>query len=453
MIFKILLAIVVLSPLPFASVYPWSTSLIAVCVGLLLLAWMAEQVLKREAFKIGLHSIWPLAAFFAFSVFWIIFQAVVSPPQSWAAPVWRQATDVLGTPLRGAISINPESTLTALMNLLTYAGIFWLAFQYGRTIEKADMAIRTIVLAVFCYSLYGLWIAYTGSQTILWFSKFAYYDDLTSTFVNRNSFATYAGIGLVCTTAIFIRRLSGPLAKPFSRSERLRQIIDDVLEHSWFYLVVWVVIMMALLLSHSRAGFLSTALSLVLLTLVLSTTKGVRLKYALIMCGLSLGVISILLFFGGDALDNRFALLFSNRIPRLEVYQSVIGYIETHPWAGTGYGTFPEAFHVLRTPDIEGLFLKAHNTYLEVIMEIGLPAAISLFTLHGYILYLTFQGIRTRRQGIIFPSIGFSMMVLVILHSLIDFSLQIPAVAITYSFIIGVACAQSWSLSRPSDKW
>jgi len=453
MIFKLLLAVVVLAPMPFASVYPWSASLLAIAVGSLLVAWQIERTVKGRSLVLGLHSIWPLAVLFAFTVGWVGLQTVSFVPDAWKAPAWRQASEVLDITLAGSVSINPEATMTALMRLLTYAGVFWLSFQYCRNNENAGLAIRSIVLAGFFYALYGLWVVYSGSRMILWFDKFAYLDDLTSTFVNRNSYATYAGLGLICTTGLFIRMLSGPLAKPFGRSERFRQIIEDVLGHGWFFLVIWMLIMMALIMSHSRAGFLSTVLSLLVLSLVLSRAKGVRIKYALFLCGLSLAMIGFLFFFSGDALDVRFGMLLSDKIQRPAVYQTILDNLRDQPWMGTGYGTFGEAFQSLRGPDINSFFLMAHNTYLENATEMGLPAAISMFGIFAGFLYLTYSGIRTRHQGVIYPCIGFSATVLVSLHSLVDFSLQIPAVAITYSFIIGAACSQSWSVRSARDKW
>jgi O-antigen ligase len=225
------------------------------------------------------------------------------------------------------------------------------------------------------------------------------------------------------------------------------------LEHGWFYLVIWMFIMMALIMSHSRAGFLSTVLSLLVLSLVLSRAKGVKIKYALLLCGLSLAMIGFLFFFSGDALDVRFGKLFSSNIQRPAVYQVILDYLGDHQWIGTGYGTFGEAFQSIRAPDIKGFFLMAHNTYLENAMEMGLPAAISMFGIFAGFLYLTYSGVRVRRRSVIYPCIGFSATILVALHSLVDFSLQIPAVAITYSFIIGAACSQSWSLTSPKDKW
>jgi hypothetical protein len=66
---------------------------------------------------------------------------------------------------------------------------------------------------------------------------------------------------------------------------------------------------------------------------------------------------------------------------------------------------------------------------------------------------LTFVGLRRRRREAVYSCVGFASTVLVAAHSTVDFSLQIPAVAVTYCLIMGAACAQSWSSQRPADAW
>ncbi len=453
MIFKLLIALVMLAPLPFASVYPWSTSLMALVVGLLLVAWRAELLIKGRRPAFGLRSTWPFMALFGAAVIWAAIQAVTGGPDGWNNPLWLKASDALGRPLDGAVSINPEATLTALMGLLTYGGVFFLSLQYCRRIENARRVVKAVAFVGFLYAVYGLWVAVTGSRTILWYNKFAYLDDLTSTFVNRNSYATYAGLGLVSLTGLIINILSDAMAKPFGRRERLRQIIEAIFEQGWFLLVAWAVVMTALILTHSRAGFLSTVLALIVLSLLLSMSKGVRVRYAVILSGLSVILVVLLFSLSGEGLDQRFGSLFSGNLSRPTVYKLTIGAIADYPWRGTGYGTFAEVFQSLRGPDLYYEFLKAHNTYLENTLELGIPAAAALFGVFIGFLVLTLHGVRTRRRSVLYPSIGFAATVLVGLHSLVDFSLQIPAVAVTYSLLMGAACAQSRSSRQPRDPY
>jgi O-antigen ligase len=127
--------------------------------------------------------------------------------------------------------------------------------------------------------------------------------------------------------------------------------------------------------------------------------------------------------------------------------------IDAAPILGTGAGTFEEVFRFYRTTDILDVYMKAHNTYLENILELGFPAALALFSVFAGFVVLTCVGLRRRRRDVVFPCIGLASTVLVAAHSLVDFSLQIPAVTATYCLIMGAACAQCWSTRKPEDPW
>jgi O-antigen ligase len=85
---------------------------------------------------------------------------------------------------------------------------------------------------------------------------------------------------------------------------------------------------------------------------------------------------------------------------------------------------------------------KAHNTYLELALEAGIPAAaalvLSVFSFAALCLLALL-----RRKAVRFALAGLGATVLVGAHALVDFSLQMPAVAITYAALLGVCAAQS----------
>ena len=105
----------------------------------------------------------------------------------------------------------------------------------------------------------------------------------------------------------------------------------------------------------------------------------------------------------------------------------------------------------MRTPDIINFYLLGHNTYPENALELGLPAAVSLYIVILGLFLITFRGMRARRQSSIFPTVGAAVTILIGFHALFDFSIQIPAVAMTYSFLMGIACAGS-SRRKQSDE-
>ena len=157
---------------------------------------------------------------------------------------------------------------------------------------------------------------------------------------------------------------------------------------------------------------------------------------------------------GGEVLDQRLAATSLDRgEERLAVYKTTLDAIEASPRLGTGYGSFSEVFRFYRRDYIPYLWLQGHNTYLENALELGIPAALALFAAFACMAVLTFRGFRRRRSAIIYPCTGLAATFLVAAHSMVDFSLQIPAVAATYALLMGAACAQSWKSTRSPDKW
>ncbi len=452
MIFWILIAIVVLAPLPFASVYPWSWSLMAVSVGGLLIAWSAQVALGKRRPAFGLQSTWPFVLLFLTPVIWAALQSMSLTPEEWHHPIWRNVSEVLGIKLAGSVSIDPVVTVSSLMQLLTYGGIFWLSLHYGADPVRARQVFLTLSVAGLAYAAYGLVVEFSGTKTILWFDKFAYKNDLTSTFVNRNSYATYAGLTLLCASGLLLNLIFKSLAIE-NRREQVRQLIESMSGRGWFLLIICITVATALVLSHSRGGFLSTGLGLIALVMAISLTRTVKTRYSVYIGVLTVFAGVAFFAFSGDVLDKRLAATSIEAEERPKVYELTVDAIKASPVLGTGYGSFAKVFSLYRQDNIRDFYLKAHNTYLENALELGIPAALALFGTFVCMLILTFRGLRRRQRSAIYPCMGFAATVLVAAHSMVDFSLQIPAVAATYALIMGVACAQSWGSKRQRGAW
>ena len=90
------------------------------------------------------------------------------------------------------------------MRVLTYGAVFWLALQWGRDRERARNILVALVLAGVAYGFYGL-VMYLGEyRMVLWVEDAPYGAHVTSTFINRNSYATYAVLGLLCTAGLYL---------------------------------------------------------------------------------------------------------------------------------------------------------------------------------------------------------------------------------------------------------
>jgi O-antigen ligase len=452
-LFWTIVALVVLLPLPLGAVYQWSWGLMSSVVGLVLAIWSARVGFGLQDPGFGLRSVWPLAILFGIVIAWIGLQAQPFTPASWHHPLWNTAAEALGDDTSSAISLNPFDTLSGLVRLLAYAGIFWISLQYCRRAARARQVLLAVVYGGLAYALYGLAVHVTGPESILIFRKDVYVNDVTSTFVNRNSFATYAGLALVCCTGLFLVLLTHATRSASSAKERAVRFIEIGFGRGWRLLLAWLMLLLALALSHSRAGFFSTLLGLFSLVLVAGLTRAVDRRLALATGALCIGGLIWVLGVGGDQLLAPLLQTSHAGEERPLVYDRTLDAIRDSGALGTGFGTFEEAFRFYRTSNIRGNFDTAHNTYLENVLELGIPAASALFGVFAFFLILCAVGMRQRRRDAVYPCVGFAATILVAAHAFIEFSLQIPAITATYMLIMGAACAQCWSSRRPVDPW
>ncbi len=442
------LAVVLLSPLPFGSNRPWSWNLLVVLAGGLLVLWSLAHLRSATPAAIALRRVWLPAMLFCMTVLFALLQTVPILPVSAAHPFWSLDPAVQSSAELAPISLSPRDTLSAVLRLSAYGAIFWLVLQGARDGRRADRAVAAIAIASGLYSAYGVAVVLSGNEAILWFDKWAYHDTVTSTFVNRNSFATYCGLGLLCALAYLFRAFNRIGIDQAS----LKQFAGDLLGG----MTPWIMGALAsvplnlagLFLTQSRAGILSSALALVVFLVGLSFKLRARRVTALAFSGLML--LASLYYFAvsGSGFVERLEALIGSDLSgnaRLTVYRATIGGILESPWFGVGYGTYEDVFRALRNPEIPGRFIKAHNTYLENALELGIPAAASLVVAIGLLARRSLSGLRRRRSAFVYGWSGFCATVLVGTHALVDFSLQIPAVAVTFAAILAVGFSQSWS--------
>lgn len=406
-------------------------------------------VFNRASVRVNLRDIQVPMLLFCLVVCWVIIQTLPMTPTAWHHPYWNNLAITLGRETSSRITLDVNSSLTALMRLLSYAGVFWMSLQYCSSAARAQQVLSTICITGMAYATYGLFIYFTGSEMILWFHKWAYRPDLTSTFVNRNNYATYAGLGLLCGIGLVLQNILDEFRSAIGFRWVAREIIETLLEQSGLLIVAIPVIGTALLLSHSRGGVGSFVVGLAVLLLAPNISPYLRGRANMLRVNWSIAIVfavmaTALFSLSGEGVEARFFERSISEENRISYYRSTIRAIREFPLSGTGYGTFQKAFRSYKEPSISSNVDKAHNTYLENAMELGLPAAVALVGAVAGLGTICLFGIRRRRRNVMYPIVGLAATALVGAHSLVDFSLQIPAIAVTYALIMGAACAQSW---------
>jgi O-antigen ligase len=448
-LFAGLLTIVALAPLPLGSNRPLPMAILCLCSGFLLILWALLWNFKRASLHLHSNDIkWAVYGYGAVCL-WVGFQWAPIMPTAFTDPVWQSTAKLLDFDINARLSVNPNATLTGLMHLLTYGGIFWLSFELTRTSERAWFAIRAIVWIGTVYAVYGIAIYMAGNDWIVIYPKWTYLDSLTSTFVNRNSYATFAGLTLLAAIAVFVRHMAPFFALKHPVRLKIVLIVEEVAARAAIKTFSIISIAVALLLSASRGGTGSTAIGLLVLGAIYTVRK--RLKRRPIFGLILATTIAAIIIFtaSGNHLSKRLPdnQLQASLDVRTDIFAITWDAIMSSPWKGTGFGTFEDVFPAYRQGNYSPLILwdKAHNTYLENALELGIPAALLLNFSIALIAIQCLRGALTRKRDRIIPALGVAASVLVGLHSLGDFSLQIPAVSILYAALMGVSVSQSWS--------
>jgi O-antigen ligase len=230
-------------------------------------------------------------------------------------------------------------------------------------------------------------------------------------------------------------------------------------------LSVATVILVAAVLSLSRMGFLASLAGLFVaasLTVSLRAWRGSAerqetprwrkwLPSLLVATVIILGFI----FLPTDPLVQRFSeLARTDEISadaRAQIWRDTVSLVRDYPIFGCGMGTYDPCFLRYKTVAPMNTVNYAHNDYLQVVAEFG-------FVGFGVGLVFMLRVVQQVLRGIFaissvderYLSIGcLASITAILLHSFVDFNMYIPANAIAFSWVIGIAAVH---LVRPYRK-
>ncbi|MFC3052318.1 O-antigen ligase family protein [Kordiimonas pumila] len=311
-----------------------------------------------------------------------------------------------------------------------------------------------ISLIVTAYCVYGLIVYFSGNGYVLWYERQASFGALTSTFVNRNSFAAYAGIGVQCMLAYMLWTYTHKTEMHVTIKDKIIQFLTQDLTKNVMIALSLIILLSGLFLTASRAGIM-TSLAGSLLLIMLSTLKATpnpsdvtkRNKHYFFIA--SLTALALLTFnLSGELFSNRMNTLNYNDM-RFLAYPIMMDTIAENPIKGIGIGTFVEYFSQYRPEEMPRYFNKGHNDVLEIIMTAGLFAGglfiLSFLFITIWMFYSAFKSVEHK----IFLFLGGTVSIQMGLHSLVDFPLQMPAISYFFTSILA-ACA--FILARERSK-
>lgn len=408
-------------------------------------------LIGARSHPVGIRNLAVPATFFAAVVAWIFAQTVLlshSPP---AHPIWDLAAGALGRPLAGSISVNRDLTMLALIRLLTAASVFWLALQLCRSAARASLLLDAIATVICLYAVYGLVAFALATGRLPWMENrvaAVAVTSVSSTFVNHNSFAAYAGLGLIVVCGTIFRLYERAFAGTEGhRRLQIATLIEATGQKGGLLLAGGFVLLVALLLTGSRGGVIATACGMCVLGALVLRPGRTRVHGRLAIVVLAALAAIAALFTFGDPFIAGLAERGIGDTGRMAVYLITLWSILDAPLQGHGYGTFADVFPMYRDRSIgvQGAWLQAHDTYLEVFQGLGLAFGTMLVVCVLLLVVSCINGAAARQESMTAPRVAAGAAFLVGVHSLVDFSLQIQAIALTFMAILGAGVAQSES--------
>jgi O-antigen ligase len=341
-----------------------------------------------------------------------------------------------------SIALIPSAGETAWLALLPPIAVF-LATRSLSSHQLQKLIYLFLGIAVF-QAVLGLIQYGAGPESFFRLGNQYYNDSAVGTYVNRNHLAGLLEMALPVALALLIATIGKPSELLHQRGrwrQRLLSWGSRRGNQSILYAMMALVILLGIVFTRSRAGIMLAMLGLILSFFAFSGRIGGRKLYSTVGVLAFAGAI-LALEIGLAPIFSRFAALDDPmREGRWAIFAGTLQAINEFFPFGSGSGSFAEVFHRFQPADFLGGFIhRAHNDYLEWIMVGGLPAAILIA---ASLLLCCRQWIKVWRwkhdSNFYFIQIGAGMGVfLLLLHTLVDFNLHIPANAIFFAFLLGI---------------
>jgi O-antigen ligase len=396
-------------PLAFGAVEPWSILLLETGTAVLFLLWIGKQVLEGEL-KIRWNPL-----FLPMGVFGLLVVSQLA--------------------FRG--SAYPHDTFSLALRYCAYGMLCFLVCQILiRGVQARQLA--------FIFSIYGVALAtfaliqgISSNGRLYWIRQPRMGGWIYGPYVNHNHYAGLMEMLVPIPLVLSLTRLASTKARNAAAAAAA-------------------VMVGTIFLSGSRGGMLAIVAELLILAVLLIKQKrGIRTAIGL---GVFLAiVVGLLTWVGGGELSRRIATVGPSHS---ELASDIRSYINRDgirmfvkkPVLGWGLGTFPVVYPQFRTFYTNFFVNEAHNDYLQLLVEMGL---LGFATMVWFVATLYVQSLRKIKDWTSDISGAVTLACMlglsgILVHSAIDFNLQIPANAALFYVMCTVAASEPFA--QPARK-
>lgn len=440
--FWCLAALIVWAPLPLGSNRAWAGSILFLGVGLLLLyAWWRLVRAKRSPLAYLVPAAVPLGCLLLF--------AVLLGLQRWGC--------LHGLDAYGLGTVDPFQTAHHALLSLSYTGLFVSTLLVVRDAQDVKALSLAIVVSGLLQAMLAIILFSVQADYHVLYERLRHGTQTIGTFVNRNHLAGYLCLCLSVGIGLLLGGVGGDGPAPRRWRDHAVNLLQFVLSTRMALRVLLVVMVIALVLTRSRMGNTAFVSGLVVLGMVVALTMPALRSKALVLV-VSLVIVDILVVGQWVGLDrvvqrlDRTAMVMEDARgeetveARSEPARRTIPMVQARPWTGYGGGTYYTAFPPFKQRSMLlhlHYFDHAHNDYAEIAADTGLLG----LGLMGGVVLTSLRRVRkllSPRQLPISRGVAYGALMAItclLVHSLVDFNLHIPAYAMTITAILGLLWA------------
>lgn len=310
-----------------------------------------------------------------------------------------------------------------LLRVLVYAVIFFAILNNLHSQEFTQVINYTLIFLGMAISFYAIYQFLTGSGKV-WHFDLPNRGRGSGTYISPNHLAGFLEMLVPVALSYTIAGRSKPLTKIFLCYAAL-------------------VLLAGVAVTVSRGSWVACGVALLMLGLVLVAHRSFRLPAAallgfLLLCGVVAGTrmpaitsrVSKGIVAGRVDLDTRY-----------EMWHAAMQMWQDHPWFGGGPGHYELRFRAYRPPAFQLNPERAHNDYANLLADWGAVGAALVLTVLGLLTHGIAKTWNNVRRGdsefssnlsnkfafVLGGSLG---LVALVVHSAVDFNLQIPANAL-----------------------
>lgn len=453
-LFNLLLVLLIWLPLPFASNRVWAEVIFEISISLLALSWIwglrSGLVKLSPVFQNAKPMLWLLVVWLLYLIFTLLplpeSLRLILSPESLAQ------YKLAGVNGWASLSVDPHTGFLYLLKSTGYVLLFALVLLLVNSKQRLVFLAYALVLSGVFQAFYGSIMTMSGWEYGFFMKKEAYVGFATGTFINRNHLAGYMemtiaiGIGLLLASWT-----SGETIRTWR--QRVRSLANLMLSAKLLLRLMLAIMVIALVLTRSRMGntaFFSSMLIAGFLSLLMFRvqTGSIREMFSkhetrsTVILLSSLMVIDLFIvgaWFGVEKVVARIEHS-SVKEPRVELVRNTLELWEDYRLTGSGGGSFHAVYPQYRPMTIRYYNDHAHQDYLEFASDTGIIGISLLGSMVVMSLGAALLAMKRRRdplmRGMAFASV--MGIVALLIHSTVDFNLQIPANAATFMVILAL---------------